>query len=111
MPMPNRPPTSTAAHRRSLHAAENDRARILDLLRERPEGMTDYEIQEATGIIHQTVSPRRGELVRMGLVVDGLKTRPTDTGSPATVWVLAAYLRGACRHCHGSGCFQCEGER
>ena len=101
-----RPPTSTAAHRRSLHSAEADRAHIVDLLWDTPDGLTTYEVEQRLGMLHQTASARMSELVRQNppLVIQTLRTRPTSTGSKATVYTLAPYLRGLCRHCYGRGC-------
>lgn len=50
-------------------------------------GATDAEIESATGIRAQSVSPRRGELRALGLVVDSGRRRLTPRGRPAAVWV------------------------
>lgn len=54
-------------------------------------GATDAEIESATGIRAQSVSPRRGELRALGLVVDSGRRRPTPRGRPAAVWVAATF--------------------
>jgi predicted ArsR family transcriptional regulator len=107
----SRPPTSTAAHRRSLHAAPRDRGRILDLLRMHPEGLTCWEVEQKLGLLHQTCSARFDDLSKAGQIGRTLRTRPTGSGSPATVYRLAAHLAGACPHCLGKGCLMCERER
>lgn len=52
-------------------------------------GGTDDEGEAALGIRCQTWTPRRGELVKLGLVVDSGRRRPTSSGRPAAVWVAA----------------------
>lgn len=56
-------------------------------------GATDADIEAATGIRAQSVSPRRGELRALGLVVDSGRRRPTPRGRPAAVWVTPNYAR------------------
>lgn len=50
-------------------------------------GATDDEGEVALDIRPQTYTPRRGELVRLGLVVDSGRRRLTLTRRPAAVWV------------------------
>ena len=54
-------------------------------------GATDADIEAATGIRAQSVSPRRGELRALGLVVDSGRRRPTPRGRPAAVWIAATF--------------------
>jgi hypothetical protein len=58
-------------------------------------GATDADIEAATGIRAQSVSPRRGELRALGLVVDSGRRRPTPRGRPAAVWVAATFATAA----------------
>ncbi len=85
----NAPPgTSDAAARMIAGHTPTLRHRILELIRARGEhGLTDDEGEAALGIIPQTYTPRRGELVRLGLVRDSGERRATQTGRPAAVWV------------------------
>ena len=53
------------------------------------EGMTDEEIQDATGLQGSCQRPRRVELVQRGLVRDSGNTRPTRSGRRAVVWIVA----------------------
>lgn len=70
---------------RSGHA----RRKVLDALAVRhPNGLTDYEIANVTGLRLYTAAPRRTELVSQGWVMDSGRRRPTDSGTPAAVWVL-----------------------
>jgi transcription initiation factor IIE alpha subunit len=52
------------------------------------EGMTDEEIQAATGLNPNAVRPRRGELVEAGYLRESGLTRRTASGRRATVWTL-----------------------
>lgn len=77
--------TSRAAAARQTPAkAGTDRARILAALEAGP--LTDEQIADTTGIEANTVRPRRGELVRDGLVVRVDDEGRTRTGSRATRW-------------------------
>lgn len=55
-------------------------------------GLTDEEIGERTGLAGNTVRPRRLELEEGGLVCDSGRTRPTQSGRRATVWVTRENL-------------------
>lgn len=89
----NAPPgTSDVAAQRAATSATRDRARILRLIcTSGALGMTDDEGQRELGIIAQTYTPRRGELVAAGLVVDSGKRRKTQRGRPAAVWVAVEF--------------------
>lgn len=68
------------------------RARVLDEFRVRGrDGLTDYEMNEILVPGRRSVSAgtRRAELIRDGWpIVDSGRRRPTDTDTPAIVWVL-----------------------
>jgi hypothetical protein len=84
------PATSREAAYSMVGPAKKQRADVLAFLIERGEaGATDAEIEAALGMRHQSASPRRGELVASGLVVDSGKRRPTPSGRRAVVWVPA----------------------
>ncbi|MCX5652570.1 MAG: hypothetical protein NTU45_14470 [Planctomycetota bacterium] len=85
----NAPPgTSDAAARRIEGHAPRDRRRVHDFIRDRGAfGATDDEGESALGIKPQSYTPRRGELVALGLVVDSGKRRKTESGRAAAVWV------------------------
>lgn len=55
------------------------------------EGATDDEGEAALKMKPQTYTPRRGELVRAGLVVDTGRRRKTASGRPAAVWIVTAH--------------------
>lgn len=73
------------------------RARILDALvrgeRDHGRGWTDDDLILRTGMPHQSVGPRRGELVAGGWIEDSGLRRPTRSGAPAIVWELTAKAR------------------
>jgi hypothetical protein len=54
-------------------------------------GVTDQEMVDSSGFSGDSVRPRRGELVSMGLVVDSGRTRATKTGRQATVFVAKEF--------------------
>lgn len=72
---------------------EGSQARtIYDLIVERKErGLTDYEAECITEWKHQSVSAARNKLENDGLIVRSGKSRLTDSGRQAHVFVLPAY--------------------
>ena len=93
----NAPPgtSDVAAARIASHTAEL-RDRILRFVTSRGvHGATDDEGETTLGIMAQTYTPRRGELVRQGLLVDSRERRPTRSGRPATVWVTPEHASQA----------------
>ena len=81
--------TSEAAAASQEGTAAADEARVYAFIKGRDgEGATDYEIEVAFGMLHQTASARRNGLVAKGLVSDSGTTRKTGTGCAATVWIL-----------------------
>lgn len=84
--------TSGVAANRIAGYAAKQRADVLAVIvKAGAFGATDAEIETATGIRAQSVSPRRGELRALGLVVDSGRRRPTPRGRPAAVWVAATF--------------------
>lgn len=93
----NGPDTSREAARLIAGIAPRDRERILALIVSRgPAGATDDEGEAELGIKCQTYTPRRGELARLGWIVDSGRRRPTASGRPAVVWI-------ACEHAERGG--------
>ena len=79
--------TSDVAAGRIAGYAKDLRARVLAFIVEQgPHGATDDEGEAVLGIKPQTYTPRRGELVALGLVVDSGRRRNTASGRPAAVW-------------------------
>jgi DNA-binding IclR family transcriptional regulator len=59
--------------------------RVLELLAATPEGLTDEEMQRRLRMNPSTQRPRRGELLRRGLI-EQAGTRRTTSGRMATIW-------------------------
>ncbi len=70
------PPTSHAAARRTVESRSKHRELALRVLRENPEGLTDFELAEKTGVQQTSIGKRRKDLERQGLVVATDKRRP-----------------------------------
>ena len=82
------PSTSREAARRIEPTQTPIRGRVLGHLIARGDaGATDEEAEAALGIKPQTYTPRRRELVMLGLVRDSGRRRCTDAGRSAVVWV------------------------
>lgn len=54
-----------------------------------PAGFTDEEAQDRLGMAANSERPRRGELTRMGWLVDTGHKRATRGGDPAIIWQYA----------------------
>lgn len=81
--------TSTEAAIRALPFSESLRARVFRFIaRKRNVGATDDEIEEASGLTHQTISARRRELVLLGVIHDSGERRLTRSGRKAKVWMV-----------------------
>lgn len=55
-------------------------------------GASADEGEAVLGFKPQTYTPRRGELVALGLVVDSGRRPNTASGRPAAVWVTANHV-------------------
>lgn len=62
--------------------------KLLDLLKQYPEGLTDCDMQELTDMNPSTQRPRRIELATAGKIENFGCTRPTRAGRKAIVWHL-----------------------
>ncbi|MBX3410622.1 MAG: hypothetical protein KF859_12160 [Phycisphaeraceae bacterium] len=68
------------------------RAAVLSYITEQgSHGATDDEGEAALGIKPQTYTPRRGELVALGQVVDSGRRRNTSSGRAAAVWIARRF--------------------
>lgn len=79
--------TSRAAAEEILTLAAAMRARVYECIVSAPDGMTDEEGQAALGMPGNTYRPRRRELQQAGMVCDSGRTRPTESGRSAVVWI------------------------
>lgn len=59
---------------------------VMHAILQRADGITDEEIELATGLKHQTATARRRGLVIYGLVRDSGRTRALSTGRRGIVW-------------------------
>lgn len=83
-------PTSREAAGRIKRHAPIQRQRVFRcILDAGSHGRTDEETGTELGMLLHSVSPRRGELVKLGVVRDSGRTRPTSSGRPAIVWAVA----------------------
>lgn len=83
------PPTSQAAARANIITRGTHRAKALAFFAAKgEEGGTDWELCLTTGVGVNSINRRRGDLLAMKLVRDSGRTKATNTGSPAIVWVI-----------------------
>jgi len=85
--------TSKAAAEIKEVNAPTARVQVLTLLLTRTYGLTDHQIQDILQMNPSTERPRRRELQKMALVYDSRKTRETDSGHEATVWVAYKHYK------------------
>lgn len=86
MARPTDPDTSWAAAADALVNADTDRARVLEMHRAHPEGLTDFELAELMGRQQTSVGKRRGELRDRGLIEHAGFKRAAPSGSMSIVW-------------------------
>lgn len=85
------PPTSWAAARQAAPRAGTNRALALRVLRSHPDGLTDFELADLTGMQQTSIGKRRGELRDAGLVRATDRRRPAPSGAAAIVWEAVPY--------------------
>lgn len=82
--------TSAAAAAAALPKSGTRRRQVYDFIWDQGiHGATDDEIILGLGIGHQSVGPRRLELVEQGHIEDSGERRLTIGGNPAIVWKAA----------------------
>lgn len=87
--------TSSVAAKQAAPRCPSARSRLLKQFeRAGSYGLTDEEGEIALDLKSQSYTPRRSELVKLGLVVDSGERRLTTSGRPAAVWILASLLQG-----------------
>ncbi len=59
---------------------------VMQAILQSADGLTDEEIEQVTGLKHQTATARRRGLVIYGLVRDSGRTRRLSTGRRGIVW-------------------------
>lgn len=60
--------------------------KVLNAIRSSPQGMTNHEIVESTGLTWNTASPRVRPLVRKGWIADSGERRVGPTNRKCIVW-------------------------
>lgn len=81
--------TERAAAAANAGRSGSQRRRVLEAIAGAgSDGHTDFELERLLGLNRPSPGNRRGELVTAGLVANSGRTRKTNTGSPAVVWVL-----------------------
>lgn len=83
-------PTSREAVARNADSIKGVQLAVYGLISKHPLGMTDFDLEDALGRSHQSVSAARNALMMSGLVTDSGKRRPNRRGNNATVWVAAS---------------------
>jgi hypothetical protein len=83
--------TSLAAARSIAPRADSLRTIVLAAIMESRDGLAAFEIERVAGLSGNTVRPRLVELraTKRPLIKDSGRTRNTDSGRPAIVWILA----------------------
>ncbi len=64
------------------------------ILNKGADGATDEEGQVALSMSGNSYRPVRGNLVKLGMVVDSGMKRDTVTGNPAKVWISRSFVDG-----------------
>jgi hypothetical protein len=83
-------PTSQVAAAAIAGDAKYIRQRVFNFIRScREYGATDPEIAQALQLSSDTARPRRVDLRNADMIVDSGRTRPTQSGRPATVWIVS----------------------
>lgn len=85
--------TSRKAVERNADSIKGTQREVLDLLTKFPDGLTDFELESHTGVVHQSISAARRALVVAGLVMDSGERRVNLRGNDAAVWVMASPSR------------------
>jgi len=77
-----------AAHAISDESLTRMEQRVYEQFCAFPDGLTDEQVEAATGMRHQSASARRRGLVLKGRLKDSGKRRKNLSGSSAAVWVV-----------------------
>jgi hypothetical protein len=81
------PETSHQAAFRAAHKAPSARQKVYDCLNLYPQGLTDFELSDRTGL-GDNARKRRSELAQAGLVAWNGEQRLSPSGSWARVWCV-----------------------
>lgn len=88
------PETSHQAARKVAPRTPTMRERVLAcIVAAGSRGLTDAEGERVSGMRSQSWTPRRGELVKQGRVIDSGERRTTESGCEAIVWVAVEHAK------------------
>lgn len=80
--------TSKAAAESIRAYAPNQREKVFNfIVASKNHGCIDQDVVDKLGIPMQSVNPRRGELVKLGLIIDSRRVRRTKSGRMSAVWI------------------------
>ena len=82
--------TSREAVHRNADSIKGVQRDVYTALTHNPLGLTDFDLEDALGRSHQSVSAARNALMMSGLVTDSGKRRPNRRGNNAIVWVVSS---------------------
>lgn len=83
--------TSHAAFESILPDREYLHGKVLEALKDNPEGLTSEELADFTGVSYASIQPRTSELRHdQGLIVDSGLRRRARSGRNIIVWRMAA---------------------
>lgn len=86
--------TSKSAALEVMPRSGTQRMKVLEFIATcEDEGATDEDVRVCLDMRYSSENARRLELVEGGWVKDSGRTRPTDTGNQATVWILTSLAR------------------
>lgn len=86
-PMTSEPTdTQRKAHKVAEPRAGTRRKAALELISRFPFGLTDSELEKATGWTHQSASATRNSLMRDGFIMDSGHRRKNQRGNDEIVW-------------------------
>ena len=88
-PFQHHSPTSRDAAKSITKHVGTLHRRVLDYLKEHPQGATDEQISAETGLRESTARARRVELTQANLIKDSRRYHHTRSGRRATVWIAA----------------------
>lgn len=89
--MPELPPysnltTSKEAAESIVDSYPKTQSRVLRTISNHPVGRTCDEVEELTGLSHQSVSSAIRSLTKAGVLFDSRHRKPTRTGRNAIIW-------------------------
>lgn len=88
-PILGKAPTSRKAAADITPKVGSMRWRVLEAIRQSPDGLSAEQVEHAAGLSGNTVRPRLVELREAGLIADSGRKIKTQSGKEAVVWVAS----------------------